>query len=91
VTGKITLDKNDNLLKQAILFAAAPELLAALKRCVLQMEDVRDAYYDVIGTEDEPGWIEDIGRTTRIAREAIARAEGTSVLRIASAGEEENP
>jgi hypothetical protein len=35
VTGKITLDKNDNLLKQAILFAAAPELLAALKRCVL--------------------------------------------------------
>lgn len=62
--------------RRAVLFAHAPELLAALEGIIRQNTDVIQAYRDVIGTESEPAWIFDLRESTTEARAAIRAAKG---------------
>jgi len=60
----------------AALIAAAPDLLAALESMVGTVADVVECYRDLIGTDEEPGWIYDHSEALKQARAAIARAKG---------------
>jgi hypothetical protein len=67
----VDLDEADEADANARLIAAAPDLLAACKK-IVATHDIRDEH----ANEYEAGYTEGLGVASKIARDAIARAEG---------------